>query len=170
MNQLRVVILCMVAGFIMACGQTKPQRPTFRGEQPHADSTSLQLIAMHQTMAEQADLQLARIADKDYVLMEENFWVKGLKDGNPEQPLLQEGDYVDLSVAFYDMHDRMLANHQANVLLGQVDEIQAVVQVLPYLKRNMHVSMLVPWYLAFGSAGNREIPPYENLKVEVNIQ
>lgn len=167
----QTLLLAGLALVMMACsqGKTQPQRPTFLGQKAE-DTVAVNLLLMHQTMAEKADLLLAQTATEEYVLTETNYWVKGLETAPADQPYLKEGDYVDVEIHFYDLQQHLLAIHQANVRIGQVDEIQAVVDVLDSMKRGMSVTMLVPWYLAFGSAGNTEVPPYENVKVELNVK
>jgi len=168
--RIRNVLIAGMALMAVGCGnKTQPQRPTFLG-QTATDSTSVNLMLMHQTMAEKADSQLAQMATDEYVLMDENYWVKGLKGMAEDAPSIQEGEYVEVEIEIYDLKDNLLCVHQANVRMGQVDEIQAVVLVLPQMKRTMSVSMLVPWYLAFGSAGNTEVPPYENVRVELKVK
>jgi len=164
-----------IAGWIVvtaiACqNTTQPQRPTFQGQAREVDSVALSLITLHQTMAEKADLQLARIADEGYVLMDENYWVKGLGGEVENGEELQEGEWVDVTVECSSLEGKLLTTHQSTVRMGQVDEIQAVVQVLGKMKHKMQVEMLVPWYLAYGSAGNGEVPPYENIHVKLSVK
>jgi len=154
---------------LVACQPTKPQRPTFQGT-AKVDTTMVQLITMNQQMAQQADVQLAHIAPPDYVLIEDNFWVKGLYPQNEQVPILQQGDYIDLNVEFYSLTGELLFVHQITAKLGQVDEIQAVVRVLYLMQRGQHISLLVPWYLAFGSTGNQDVSAYQNIRVELSVQ
>jgi len=166
----RILLIILIAWTGVACrGTTQPQRPTFYGQQ-EGDSAAMNRIRMNQTMAESADLLLAKTATEEYVLMDENYWVKGLKGTQENTHGLQEGEYVDLEIKCYDLKDNLLCIHQANVCIGQVEEMQAVVLVLPHVQHNMNITLLVPWYLAFGAAGNTQVPPYENLKVEVMVK
>jgi len=131
------------------------------------DTVAVQLLTMNQKMANEADLQLMNMAPADYVLMEENYWVRGL--GNDTVGLLAD-EYVSLEAQFYSLDSTLLTTHQAETQVGKVDEIQAIVYVLAKMQRGMHVSMLVPWYMAFGSAGNQDVRPYENIRVELTIK
>jgi len=165
---INIVPLITLVGMCAACSKTAPQRPTFKGQET-VDTTAMQLLLMHQIMAEKADDIVAKKATSEYVLMDENYWVKGLASAD-HLPGLQEGEYVDLVLSIYDLQDHLLSIHQANVRIGQVDEMQAVVDLLPKLHRSMQVTLLVPWYLGFGSTGNTQVPPYENLKVELIVK
>jgi len=154
---------------LVSCGKTQPQYPRFCGE-ASSDSMVVQMLTLNQQLASQADLQLASVATKEFVLMDENYWVKGLCSVENQQITLQEGEYVNFEAQFYSLTDSLITTHQASAKLGQLEEIQAIIQVLPLMQRGMHVTLLVPWYMAFGSVGNQDVPPYENLRVELSIQ
>jgi len=154
---------------MVACQPTKPQRPTFQGT-AQVDTAVVQLLTMNQQMAQQADLQLAKMAGKGYVLMDENYWVKNLYPQSDLLPTLREGEYIEFQAEFYSLNGHLLTTHQASAKLGQVDEAQAIALVLTHLQRGQSVSMLVPWYLAFGSAGNADVPPYENVRIELSVR
>lgn len=158
--------LLLVCALLVACGKTQPQRPTFLHGEENADSTLLQAITMNQHMAEEADRQLLRYAE-GYVLLEENIWVKGLCES--AQPL-PENELVSLHARFYSLDSVLLEDHRQEVTIGRIEDIQGVVTVVNKMARGDSVSLLVPWYEAFGSAGNQQVPPYENLRVELTIQ
>lgn len=166
---MRGIWLLIVGVVLMGCGKTQPQRPNFHGE-TEPDSMTVQLLTMNQQMAEQADKQLTRVATSEFVLMDENYWVKGLYPQDDNLPTLDENEYVQFEAELFTLEGRLLGAHQASVKLGQVDEMQAVVQVLPLMQHNMQVTLLVPWYMAYGSAGSAEVPPYENLRVELSVR
>ncbi|MCQ2348201.1 MAG: FKBP-type peptidyl-prolyl cis-trans isomerase [Paludibacteraceae bacterium] len=162
----KLLIGICVGMLVAGCGRTQPQRPTFLHEEPATDTTVLQTITMNQRMAEEADRQLIRYAE-GYVLLEENVWVKGLDEAT--QPLT-ENELVSLHARFYSLDSVLLEDHQHEVTVGRIEDIQGIVSVVNKMERGDSVSLLVPWYEAFGSAGNGQVPPYENLRVELTIQ
>jgi len=167
---MRKLVWVVIAGWaLVACQRTQPQRPIVRGEVKD-DPTVVQLLTLNQQKAAQADQQLAQIAPKGYVLMEDNYWVKGLYAQDEHIPLLQEGEYVDMKADCYSLTGELLMSHQATVLLSQIDDIPVIGLVLPLMQRGQKVSLLVPWYLAFGSVGNGRVPAYENIRVELSVQ
>jgi len=159
----------MMGLVLVGCGRTQPQRPTFKG-QVSDDAATVQVLVMNQQMAAQADVQLAHQATEGFVLMNENYWVRGLYPQRDNEPTLQEGEFIAYQAEYYTMSDTLLTNHQVSAKMGQIEDIAAIVQVLPLMQHAMHVTMLVPWYLAFGSAGNENVPPYENIRVEMEVQ
>jgi len=166
MRKVSAVLVMVVA--LVACQKPQPQRPLFRGEIA-VDTTAVQLITLNQQMAEQADVRLANIVGEDYVRMDENYWVRGLYERTDEATLHEE-EYIDLNAEFYTLTGELLTTHQASVPVGKVDEIQAIVQLLPQMQRGQCVTILSPWYMAFGSTGNAEVPPYENIRVELCVK
>lgn len=165
MQRLLLVIGVLIG--LCACVRTQPQRPTFRGETKQ-DSIAVGALVLNQNMAEQADLHLSHYADSGFVQLDNNAWVKGELTTDSAQ-MLQEDEYVSLEATFCTLKGQLLFSHQAEVQVGKADEIQAVQDILPWLKKDRTVTMLVPWYLAFGSAGNDYVPPYENIRVELKI-
>lgn len=151
---------------LAACKPTAPQRPTFKGQATAEDSAFLQAVELNKHMAEQADAQLLKYSD-GYSLMEDNYWVKGLTSHTSD---LQDNDAISLHARFYRLDGTLVADHEAETIRGKIDDIQAIVLVTPLLARGDSVSLLVPWYLAFGSTGQGNVPPYENIRVELTIQ
>jgi len=159
----------LTASLLTACGHTQPQRPSFKGE-PKTDSVVVQLLTMNQQMADRADEQLAGIATDEFVLMDEDYWVKGLYPQKNQEKVLQESDYVKFEAQFFSLKGTLLTTHQAVAQLSKVNEIQALSLVLPLMQHHQHVTLLVPWYMAFGATGNKDVPPYENLRVELRVE
>lgn len=172
----RQYIIIGILFLLVSCGKTPPQRPSFKG-QKRVDSVAVQMLTMNQQMAQEADLQLLHYVDEQYALMEDNVWVKGLAgemshgDSIRYQSLiLKENDYISLSAEIYDLKGQHLSSHQSDAKVGRVDEIVAIVDRISQMKRGDSISMIAPWYVAFGSAGDKDVPPYENVRIELKIK
>ncbi|MBQ0076781.1 MAG: hypothetical protein KBS69_06595, partial [Bacteroidales bacterium] len=81
----------------------------------------------------------------------------------------QEGEFISYEAALYTLEDSLIANHQGHTTLDKVDDIQAIKMVLPSLYKQDSVSMIVPWYLAYGSLGSNQVLPYTNLRIELKV-
>lgn len=162
---MRYIVLGVVMVVLMGCGKTQPQRPTFHGSS-HVDSTAVGAMMLNQRMAEEADKQLTHYADSGYVLMENNVWARGLQ---AVEDTLRGKDFVQIEARIYNLQDSLLTTHQSHSTVDKVDDIQAIVQILPHLHKSDSVSLIAPWYMAFGSAGNGDILPYENVRIELKI-
>lgn len=157
--------LLLLAVVLIGCGKTQPQRPTFHGSS-YVDSTAVGAMMLNQRMAEEADKQLTHYADSGYVLMDNNVWVRGLQ---AVDDTLRGSDFVQIDARIYSLKDSLLTTHQSHSIVDKVDDIQAIVQMIPHLHKTDSVSMIAPWYMAFGSAGNGDVLPYENVRIELKI-
>ncbi len=165
MNKLFIIFL-FFAVVLTGCVRTQPQRPTYHGHAPAEDTTLIQSVTFNQQMAEKADAQLIGYAD-GYTLTEDSYWVRGLK---PTDTPLTDGETVKMHALFYRLDSTLLTDHTADATLGRIDEIPAIMSVIPQMNRGDSISLLVPWYLAFGSTGNGVVPPYENIRIELTIK
>lgn len=125
------------------------------------------MLMMNQQMAAEADRSLLRYADSGFVMMDDNVWVKGPIAADT---VWHENDYIALEARFYDLKGNLLATHQSQTTVGKVDEIPAIVDLLPFVHARTPLTAVAPWYMAFGSAGNNEVKPYENIRIDINIQ
>lgn len=165
---MRIVIYICLLLLLVACGgKTKPQQPTYHnGWNRPGDSAVIQLVAINEKMANEADRQLAQHS-AGYALWENGSWVSGWKE--PEQPM-RENERVRLQLQIYDMDDTLLEDILETVTVGQYDRMQALADILPEAQRGAKFSMLVPWYLGYGATGNEHVAPYTNLRIVVSIE
>lgn len=153
------IILCV------GCKPTAPQRPVFHGSAT-VDTAVVNALAFNQKMADEADLLLTRYAQQGYVMTEDNYWIRGVHN---QDSTWQEGEFISYEATLFTLEDSLIANHQGHTTLDKVDDIQAIKMVLPSLYKNDSVSMIVPWYLAYGSLGSNQVLPYTNLRIELKV-
>lgn len=164
----KIIIWLGVIGVLCSCTpKTGAQSPSTRnGQRTRTDTTLLQLIEINQHLAEEADRQVAQYSE-GYALNETGFWTRGLK--TVDHPL-QEGEQVEIHIAVYGL-DSTLYEHVAQTqTIGKIEHAQAVVEVLSEMEHGQHVSILAPWYVAFGGTGGHNVPPYTNVRIEVEVR
>ncbi len=150
----------------MACGKTQPQRPTFKNRPQAADSTVVALVEVNQRMAADADSRLARYATEDYALQEEGYWVSGLHD---IETGFSDSTQVCVRMQVYDTEGNLYEDRHETFCVGKTGDMRVLDPVLRQLHRGDSVSILAPWYMAYGSLGSQVVPPYTNVRIELRV-
>jgi hypothetical protein len=124
----------------------------------------LRTLELNRHLAEEADRQLTRFAADGYALTEAGYWAKGLKAAdNP----LQEGENVTLHLCLFLLDSTLVRDVRASFVVGKEQLPEAVNDALLQMERGSAASVIAPWYLAYGTTGNDNIPPYTNLRFEI---
>ena len=166
MNAVRHLAVCLSLLLLLtACPSPQPQTLTYKnGETEQQEEQMAMLLQLNQHMAEEADRQLSRFVNAGYVQMENGCWVCGLK--NVDEPL-RNGDKTDVWIRVYLLDGTLVEDIHRTMTVGQEQTTQAVADLLPEMPRNGKVSMLVPWYIGYGTVGSEHIPPYTNMRMEI---
>ena len=159
---------------LAACSQVAPQRPSQRkGESPKADSTQMALLEMNQQLAAAADKELTQFVQTQegaYGLYDSNVWMKILSRGDESTlgPIEEEEWTVHMRV--YDLSERLLVDSEGTYRIGKNELPQAVETVIYELHHGAQARLLAPWYIAFGMKGTAQVPPYENVIIEIEVR
>ena len=162
--------LCILAiGTLTACHKTQPQNPSYRSGKTtsETDSSLLQAIETNQHLAEEADRALSTFVSEGYAQQELGYWTKGMYA--VDRPL-QAGEQATVSLQVYSLGGELLLETTEQVTVGKTQMIQAVEDALLQMERPQTVSLLVPWYLAYGTTGTDRVPPYTNVRIELSVQ
>lgn len=155
-----------ICSMLTACGKTQPQRPTFKNRPQAADSTVVALVEVNQRMAADADSRLARYATEDYALQEEGYWVSGLHD---IETGFSDSTQVCVRMQVYDTEGNLYEDRHETFCVGKTGDMRVLDPVLRQLHRGDSVSILAPWYMAYGSLGSQVVPPYTNVRIELRV-
>ncbi len=155
-----------ICSMLMACGKTQPQRPTFKNRPQVADSTVVALVEVNQRMAADADSRLARYATEDYALQEEGYWVSGLHD---IETGFSDSTQVCVRMQVYDTEGNLYEDRHETFCVGKTGDMRVLDPVLRQLHSGDSVSILAPWYMAYGSLGSQVVPPYTNVRIELRV-
>ena len=162
--------LCLLSG----CASKGPQRPSHRsGETPKADSAQLALMELNQQMAKAADEQLTRLAQEQketYALYEHNVWVHVLEAGDRDGNSPRQDEEWDIRLRTYSLSGRLYRDEERKVRIGRYELPAAIEDNIAEWHHGTHVRLLVPWYAAYGIQGTAEIPPYENVIMDLELR
>ena len=140
--------LVILSLLLSACQPQRPQIPTSRNPSTpvkQAESV-IQLVETNAELAAAADRSLRCYIDSGYALHEQGFYLK-------HQSTAQQGTYT-LNGVYLD----------TAIVLPVMKEWQEEDEP------EGHWSLILPYYLAFGSTGNgTTIPPFANIRIELTI-
>lgn len=169
-----VWVLGLLVGLFAACGHQAPQRPSQRkSEAPKADSAQLALMAMNQQLALAADQQLAQIAQgqpQPYALYENKVWMTILDRGDETEPTPAADEQWTVAMRIYDLKERQLVDSEGSYRIGKCELPQGVDANIGELHRGGKARLYVPWYAAYGISGTEQIPPYENVIIDIELK
>lgn len=152
----------------MACGNNKPQIPTYhKGKTATQDTALLTLLRINEQMSAEADRQVLNYA-AGYSQWENGMWTRGYRN---EKTTLQENESVVLSLRIFDLSDStLLEDIRETAKVGKYERMETLAALLPELHRGDSISVLAPWYLAYGATGNEHVAPYTNVRIEVIVE
>ena len=175
-SDMRIKSIMIMAGVVLlaACNQVAPQRPTQRsGSAPQIDSAQLAVLELNQQLALAADKQLTQFAqaqEETYALYESNTWITVLSRGDEESACPAENEEWTVHMRVYDLEKNLLVDSEAAYRIGKNELPLAVEANISELHHGAEVRMIVPWYAAFGMQGTAQVPPYENVIIEMELR
>lgn len=167
-----IVLLALV--LLCSCGGKGPQLPSQRrGEKPKEDSTQLAMMEMTFRLAEAADeeiLRAVRAQEESYALYESHAWIHIEDPGETSQPPLQPGKPYSLRMRVYTLEGKLLVDEEGTYTLGKNELPHAADRNLSEMYPGAKIRMYVPWYTAYGQSGTEQVPPYENVIIDIEIE
>jgi hypothetical protein len=174
MSGKQISIFVFILVLLCGCGGQGPQRPSQRkGETPQHDSTQLALLQLNKDLAESADkqlLQLVQTQDESYALYEGGAWITILDRGDTDSPTPQRGEEWVIHMQVYDLNGKRLKDSEGTYTIGKQELPIAIEFSIREWHRGCRIRMFVPWYSAFGMQGTNDIPPYENVMIELELK
>ena len=131
------------------------------------------LMELNQQLAVAADRQLEQLAqtqDKPYALYESNVWMTVLERGEEDTPVPAENEQWRIAMRVYTLSEKLLLDEEGTYRIGKRELPQGVEANIGELHRGGKARMLVPWYAAYGISGTAEIPPYENVIIDIELK
>lgn len=170
MKRGKILIVWLIVSAVLAgCHHTAPQSPAYRSgrQEVKTDSTLLQAIETNRHLAEEADRALTVYADSGFAQQELGYWSRGMA---AVDNCLAADSSVTLHRSVYSLDSLLIEEVTEEVTIGQSGQIQAVADALSQMERNQTVTLLVPWYLAYGATGSDKVAPYTNVRIELNVE
>ena len=173
MLKIERIIGLLAAVLLIGCGHQAPQRPSQRkGQTPQADSTQLALMSLNQQLTEAADGQLyqwAQSQSEAYALYERGVWAIILDAGDSQRPV-QAGEECTLHMRVYSLAEHKYCDLEHTARIGKYELPAAIDENITEWHHGAHIRMAAPWYAAYGIKGTADIPPYENVIIELEIR
>ena len=167
----KIVILILLA-CLCACQRTKPQAPSNRYHK--TDTLGVGMVLLNQRLAEEADIQLRKYVKGNNLndlnnlqLTETGVWYQ---QEMTKTARLKKNDVVTLKYTISTLRDSLLLDNVQSVTVGRRETIAAIDDMLYELGRGEKVVMFVPWHQAYGATGNKYVPAYTNIKIELEVQ
>ena len=166
-------IVMMAVMLLAGCTQRGPQRPSHRmSERPQADSTQLALMELNQQLAQAADEQLLRIVqakDAPYALYERGTWAYISDKGDTSRDILP-GSECSLHMRIWSLSGQLYIDTHQRAHVGKCELPAAIDENITEWHPGAKLELYAPWYAAYGIKGTAQIPPYENIRIELEIK
>lgn len=168
-------LLCFpILGLLLltSCRQeTKPQRPTFlnRVTEDTVATIDDEFVLLNERMASDADQQLMAYASMGYQRHEKGMWVKGLH-GHGDTISRDTTIRIHYEVMSLDSVPLSYMDSEEEVSLNQNELCTAIRAVLREGHQGDHITIISPWYAAYGTIGAGLVPPYTNVRIELDIR
>jgi len=168
-----ILIIGSIA-LLAACNPVAPQRPTHRsGSAPQIDSAQLAVLELNQQLAIAADKQLTLFAqsqEETYALYESHTWMTILSRGDESSACPAENEEWTIHMRVYDLQKNLLLDSEAAYPIGKNELPLAIEANIREMHHGTQVRMIAPWYAAFGMQGTAQVPPYENVIIEMELR
>lgn len=149
-----------------SCKRVKPQAPA---NIPKEDSTSILASQVNLRLAETANLECAHYvqqADTSYVLSDYGFWF--CMNHRSGGTLLKSQDKIELLMETYLLDGTLIESTQQQIEVGRRETLFAVDLLLPDLAPGDVVTIVSPYYAAYGRDGNELVAPLTNCIIHLS--
>ena len=143
------------------------------GQAPQADSTQLALLALNQQLTQTADetvYRLAQAQEEPYALYENGTWVYLMDVGDATHGVPAEGEECTVHMRIYSLEGRLYSDIEQTAHAGKYELPGAVDANIFEWNHGTKARLIAPWYAAYGIKGTDEIPPYENVIIEIELK
>ena len=173
MRSKQTIVLGLLVLFI-ACSGPGPQRPSQRkSDAPKADSAQLALMELNQQLTAAADETLHSIIlqqEEAYAMYNNGTWGTVLKIGDTSKKALRFGEECTIHMRVLRLDGKLYCDTEQTSRIGMRDWPIAVDRNLSEWHHGAHIKLYAPWYSAYGIQGTKEVPPYENVIIELEIE
>lgn len=173
-RRLTYIVIAVLSIAMSSCGRTKPQTPSQRnGERTgaKADTTLLALMNVNLRMAGAADKEVLRFIEaqtETYAQMDCGCWMRSVVR-HEDTPTPETDEQWTLALKVRNLKGEMLLDEITTQRIGHEETPTAVTEALHELHHGDSVVLVSPWYTAYGIHGNKSVPGYSNVIIELSI-
>ena len=158
---------------LLSCGGKGPQTPSRWLGRTKVDSTELALMEMNFRLASAADAQImafAQAQEINYALYQAQAWVHIFTLGDESSPAPQRNEKWQVAMVVSDMKGRQLVDTEQLYIIGKHELPSCIEQNISEFHHGTKARIISPWYSAFGAQGTTDVPPYENVIIDLEIR
>ena len=90
--------------------------------------------------------------------------------GDDDSPSPQPEQEWRIAMRIYALNGQLYMDSEGTYRIGKHELPQGVEDNIGELHRGGKARMYVPWYAAYGISGTAEIPPYENIVIDIELK
>ena len=169
--RITISFIWLLLSFACVSCQQSPQRVKHLNKEQTVDSTLLQQMQFNIRMADEADRICQARTQQDsltYVMDEFGFWYA--KTINLHTDTLQKGHEIHLHLLINEINGPLILDTKMPVVVGAGDLPIAINRSLKMMSIGEQMSIITPWYTAYGIEGTSIIKPYSNLIILLTIE
>ena len=131
------------------------------------------LLELNQQLAASADkllTQKVQTLSQSYALYDSSVWMYIIDRGDEATATPKEGEEWTVHMRVYNLDEQLLVDSEATYRIGKYELPQAVDGVMAELHHGAQARLYAPWYTAFGMQGTVQVPPYENVIIDIELR
>jgi FKBP-type peptidyl-prolyl cis-trans isomerase len=161
------IFILLIICVLFACKKpVPPQLPSNKGNS--TDSTSYFLTQINSDIIAREDSILSDFVEKnfaDFQKTKDGFWYKIIHKKTGEK--ITKNNSVLVCYELFDLNNQRLKTENFVAHFGKKEMTTGLEQGLLLMNKGDSAVFVVPWYLAFGTKGNKAIEPYTSVIYKV---
>ena len=161
-----VCVLCVLVG----CNK-QPQQVRHLHEKQEPDSAMMEQLRFNLHMADAADKLCQQAVDSDtltYALDEFGFWYAKMLRTSGDT--IKTGQSLTLHMIISELNGPTIADVEDVFTVGTGDLPISINRSLTMMSMGEQMSIIAPWYAAYGVEGTKLVKPYTNLRIVINTK
>lgn len=163
---IRYTVFFALVALLPACHKVQPQGAANKHE---ANPEQIALIEANMRLAEEADrivVDSAKTSGIPYVLEECGFWYHKLLQ--TEGDSIRHGMEVEYSATIRNLETgQFIADITEAITIGHSEAMPAIQYSLLYMCVGEEMTIIAPYYCAYGRDGKEGVPPLTNVRINI---
>jgi FKBP-type peptidyl-prolyl cis-trans isomerase len=161
-------LLVAIAIILIACSKPSPQLPSNKGNRVDLNREGLLAVNKQLAMKEDSLLRVFAQQDINFKKNELGFWYKVDNKTNGKRP--KEKDICAFSLQVLLLNNRVVQKTEEQIEIGKKQTIVGLEEGLKLMHRGESATFVLPWYLAYGMLGYKDlVPAYTSIVCRVHL-
>lgn len=158
----------MILLFCGSCKKQIPQLPANKGANNENQAGSFQKINRNLIQKEDSILKNLAGQKHNFKRNELGFWYKIISSGKGET--IKDSSVCNYHYHLFNTKGKLLKFGENQIIIGKKQTIKGLEEGLKLMQKGDSASFIIPWYLAYGLAGEKGlIPPFSSVIFDVKI-